>query len=134
MSQAVTDTHALYWHLSGDPRLSANAQQFFAQADVGMRRVLVPSIVLVEMIYLAERNRLDIRQVERVFALLDTVGGSYSLVPLDRGTVEALRVVPGSAIPDMPDRIIVATAHQLGLPLITKDGKITSSHIVPIIW
>ena len=29
MSRYVTDTHALHWHLVGNPKLSATAQQIF---------------------------------------------------------------------------------------------------------
>ena len=32
------------------------------------------------------------------------------------------------------DRIIVATAVELGLPLITKDGAITESNLVGVYW
>ena len=36
-------------------------------------------------------------------------------------------------VPDMPDRIIAATALHLGVPLISRDGKIKAS-AVPTIW
>ncbi len=54
MSQYVTDTHSLLWHLSSDPRLSPAARQVFANADAGLHQAPVPSVVLVEAIYLAE--------------------------------------------------------------------------------
>jgi len=134
MSRYVTDTHSLYWHLTNDPRLSAVARQVFQEADVALHQILVPSIVLIEMVYLVEKGRLDAALVEQVFALLDTVTSSYAVTPLDQGTARALRDIPRSAVPDMPDRIIVATAHQLGLPLITRDAKIHSAGVVPVIW
>jgi PIN domain nuclease of toxin-antitoxin system len=59
---------------------------------------------------------------------------SYDVAPLDKGTVEALKQVPRTAVPDMPDRIIAATAYQLGLPLITRDSKIKESKIMQVIW
>jgi len=34
MSQYVTDTHPLLWHISGDPRLSAVARIVFAARHV----------------------------------------------------------------------------------------------------
>jgi predicted nucleic acid-binding protein len=34
----------------------------------------------------------------------------------------------------MPDRIIAATALQLGLPLITRDEAIRRSGVVPVVW
>jgi predicted nucleic acid-binding protein len=40
--------------------------------------------------------------------------------------------VPRGQIPDMPDRIIAATALHLGVPLISRDAKIKASHITTI--
>jgi len=41
--------------------------------------------------------------------------------------------IPRDSIPDMPDRIIAATAKHLGLSLISRDSKITASGI-NVIW
>ena len=134
MSQYVTDTHALYWHFTNDPRLSPAARQVFHEADAGMHQILIPGIVLVEMVYLIEKGRLDAVLVDQVFASLDIVGGSYAVALLDQRTARSLRDIPRSAVPDMPDRIITATAHQLGLPLITKDAAIHKASMVSVIW
>jgi len=45
-----------------------------------------------------------------------------------------MRDIPRSAIPDMPDRIIAATARQLGRPLITRDTDIHNARVVSVIW
>jgi PIN domain nuclease of toxin-antitoxin system len=134
MSRYVTDTHALYWHLTNDPRLSPVARQVFREADAGLHQILVPGIVLIEMVYLVEKGRLDADLVEQAFILLDTIGGSYAVASLNQDTARAMRDVPHSAIPDMPDRVIVAVAHQLKLPLITRDAKIHDAGVVPLIW
>ena len=134
MSRYVTDTHALYWHLASAPRLSRSAQRLFRQADAGLHQILVPGIVLIEMVYLVEKGRLDRILVDRAFTLLNTVAGSYSVAPLDQNTARAMSDVPRSAVPDMPDRIIVATAYQLGLPLITRDRAIRRASIVSVVW
>lgn len=106
----------------------------FQDADAGQHRVHVPGIALIEMVYLVEKGRLDAALVARALGLLDTPGGSYIVSPLDLGTARALATIPRSDVPDMPDRIIVATARQLGLPLITRDGAIRRSRVVPVIW
>jgi predicted nucleic acid-binding protein len=54
-------------------------------------------------------------------------------VPLDYDVAEAMQRVDRAQVPDMPDRIIAATALALGVPLITSDGKIRQS-TVPTIW
>ena len=64
---------------------------------------------------------------------LSTGNSGLVLANLTSGVVDALATIPRNIVPDMPDRIIVATAKHLGLPLISKDNKIVSSGI-SIIW
>ena len=134
MSQYVTDTHALCWHLTEDPKLSAMAKKIFQDADSGVHQILIPSIVLIEMVYLAEKGRISDSSLNQVLELIDIIGGSYDEVPLNKDTVKALQNVPRADVPDMPDRIITATAYQLDLPLITKDEKIRNSRVVSVVW
>lgn len=134
LSEFVTDTHALYWHMGDDPRLSDAARRLFDAADQGLHRILVPSIVLVEIVYLLERRRLSSAVVERIFGLFGVDADNYLMGNLDYATARAVQVIPRSDVPDMPDRIIVATAWQLGLPLISRDEAIRRAAVVPIVW
>jgi len=134
MSRYVSDTHALHWHLVSNKKLSSTAQGIFQSADAGGAQIIVPGIVLIEFVYLEEKGRLDGAQVNRLFVLLDTPGGSYTVAPLDAPSAQALRRVPRTLVPEMPDRIITATALHLGLPLITRDRMIQQAALVPTIW
>lgn len=89
MSQYVADTHAFYWHLTGDSNLSAAARDIFQETDAGLHQIFIPGIVLIEMAYLVERGRLDATHVNRALDLLDTIGGSYVVAPLDQATARA---------------------------------------------
>ena len=53
--------------------------------------------------------------------------------PLDRAVADALKLVKRSEVPDLPDRIIAATAVALGVPLVSRDAKIRASQ-VQTIW
>jgi predicted nucleic acid-binding protein len=55
------------------------------------------------------------------------------LVPLDEAVARAVGQIPRDKVPDMPDRIIAATALHLNLPLITRDRQIQTAKI-PTIW
>lgn len=134
MSQYVTDTHALLWHLTHDPNLSAAARAIFLATDAGQVDIFIPSIVLVEVVYLSERQRVPTEMVERIAALPNLPGSHYHAVALDTAVVQALRHIPREIVPDMPDRIIAATAMLLGLPLLTRDGRISSLNIVTSLW
>jgi len=129
----VTDTHALLWHLSNDPQLSPNARAIFLRADAGENEIFVPSIVVVEVIYLTEKKRVPAATVDRILDLLDAPMTRYHVVPLDMDTVRALRTIDREAVPDMPNRVIVATALQLGMPLITRDADIAAADIVSVV-
>ena len=49
--------------------------------------------------------------------------------PLTTGIVEAMRQVPRADVPDMPDRIVAATAVYFGAPVISRDGRIRASNL-----
>ncbi len=53
-------------------------------------------------------------------------------IPFEQGIAQALRKVERTQIPELPDRIIAATALHLGLPLISRDYKIQLSEIATI--
>ena len=123
MSQYVTDTHALIWHLVNDRRLSSRARQVF-----------IPSIVMVEAVYLAERQRIDPKALDQLFALSEASPANYQVVPLNLEVIQALRATDRTLVPELPDRIIVATAMMRGLQLVTRDSAIATAGIVAILW
>ena len=48
--------------------------------------------------------------------------------------IRAMQSMSRQLIPDMPDRIIAATALELSLLLITKDRKITEANLIEVLW
>ncbi len=135
MTDFVTDTHPLIWHLTGEKRLSPIARKLFLEADAGLNRIYVPAIVLIEMVYLVEKGVLPKLMLEHLLSLLDTLNGSYQPLANDTSVARTmLQKVPWSAVPELADRIITATAIALDLPLITKDQRIIDAQVVRIIW
>ncbi len=132
MSAVVADTHTVIWYLLSRENLSANATVALEQATNTGNPIYVASISVVEVIYLVERRRLPDIALERLTRALFEVD-TVVIVPLDLGVAQAIREIPRDVIPDMPDRIIAATALYLNLPLVTCDSKIRSSAI-DTIW
>lgn len=57
---------------------------------------------------------------------------NYELLPLLPDLVRGSRTL--TAIPDIFDRLIVAEARRLGLPLISRDPIIRASGLVNLVW
>jgi PIN domain nuclease of toxin-antitoxin system len=133
MPGVVVDTHTVVWFLSRDPQLSTKARDLLRSATAAGEIIHVPSICLVELTYVIEKRRLPAAARERLVDALDDPSNSCSLVPLDRLVADALERVPRSEVPDLPDRIIAATAIALQAPLISRDGRIRASR-VQTIW
>jgi PIN domain nuclease of toxin-antitoxin system len=132
MADAVTDTHALIWYLENDPRLGTMANEAFAACDRGEIAIYVPTICIVEITYLQEKGRIPIDLKIRFDTALQTEKSGLRIADLTLEVAIALARVARTEVPDLPDRIIAATALHLAMPLISKDRKIKHSSIVTI--
>ncbi|MFN6572590.1 twitching motility protein PilT [Nostoc minutum NIES-26] len=133
MSDLVDDTHALIWYLEDSPRLSPAANQAFEQCDRGEIIIYIPTICLVEIVYLQEKGRISADMKLQLDTALIAGTSGLILSNLTDEIVAALATIPRDSVPDMPDRIIAATAKHLGLPLISRDSKMPLSG-VNVIW
>lgn len=133
MTDVVTDTHALIWYLEDSPRLSASASQVFDHCDCGELVIYIPTICLVEIVYLQEKGRISNNLKAQLEESLSSGTSGLVLFDLTIGVVEALAKIPRKAVPDLPDRVIAATAFHLQLPLISCDHRMPLTGI-PLIW
>lgn len=133
MPSVVADTHALVWYASDRSRLSAPAAQRMDEAVAAGLAVVVSAITLVELVYLAEKGRLPHEALVRLDGLLDDPHSPVAVAPVDRGVARVVERIARSQVPDMPDRIIAATALHLGLPLVSRDRRIQASGI-DVVW
>jgi len=129
----VTDTQCILWHLTDDRRLPRVARAAFQAADEGRVQILVPSIALVEAIFLLQRQRVSQTTVSKLMALTEEPDASIRVVPLDMAVVRVVGDFGPAAIPEMPDRIIAATARALDVPLLTTDPAIAESKLVKVL-
>ena len=133
MPSVAVDTHAIVWYLANDVRLSSRAADAMDLATAAGDAIHVPSICLVELTYLVEKGRLPRIARERLIEALDDPDAACTLAPLDRAVADALESIDRAKVPDLPDRVVTATAIALQVPLISRDGKIQTSR-VQIIW
>ena len=133
MAALVIDTHAAVWYLLNSSRLSSTAQRAMDDAADAGDPVYLSAISLVEIVYLVEKDRLPAVVIERLTAALADPEAGFTIAPLDVEVAWAVHRITRDTVPDMPDRIIAATALSLGLPLATRDSAISKAGI-PTIW
>lgn len=129
---AVTDTHALIFHAAGGGRLGRKAAAHYAACERREALVYVPAAVVWETALLARAGRVNLRRSVRAFFDDLFINPAYLPHDLTAGQVvdaEEIRVNR-----DPFDALICAAAHDLELPLITRDGDIRSSGLVRVIW
>jgi PIN domain nuclease of toxin-antitoxin system len=128
MNEYVTDTQALVKFMQNKLVVNKEYHQIYENAEVGKDIIIIPAIVLMEIMYLCEKNRIPV-SVFDIEQLLDSK--NYRLEPL---TLEILKVATSiDDIPELHDRLIAATAVYLDLPIITNDEVILNSkHIKTI--
>ncbi|MCY7377128.1 MAG: type II toxin-antitoxin system VapC family toxin [Pyrinomonadaceae bacterium] len=134
MSDLITDTHAAIWYFSMSPEMSALARQTINNAVGSGNVIILPTISIVEIVYLIEKNRLLPQTLARLMQELSLSNSSFVTQDLTAGIARALQQIPRSIVPDMPDRIVSATSLHLNLPLITKDGSIRKLTNIQTIW
>lgn len=134
MNEYVADAHAVVWHLFARERLGKSAMAVFDVAEAGNAKIFIPAAALAEVIMTVEKRRIPgitMPQFE-IDYLLMRQSASYEFLPLFPDDVFDSRTL--TVIPDIFDRLIVAEALRLSLPLITRDTIIQASGIVPVVW
>ena len=134
MTSILVDTHTIIWYLQQSDKLSLKAKARLDQTTVQGKFIYISAISLVEIIYLVEKYRISNTALEKINNALSDPEFALSLIPLDLLISKTLAQIPREIVPDMPDRIIAATALACKLPLITRDSKIQALKNIQIIW
>lgn len=125
----VVDTMALVLRLE-NRRMPERSRQLFKSAEDGDLQLVIPAMVLAEIGYLSERNRID-TTLDMVNDYIDRFP-KIEVYPLNFEIIKSCFQI--NDIPELHDRLIAATAYYLRCELITNDPKIESSRSVQTIW
>lgn len=125
----VLDTHALVWYLSDSPKLSSKARSRIENAEHSAEGMFASAISLVEIVYLGELNRIPPEAVSQLFDVLKDSTGSIVVAPLDSAIATTVQRISRQDVPEMPDRIIAATAVHLSAELVTRDRRLQAAGI-----
>lgn len=126
----VVDAHPLIWHFTNDKKLGINARAALEQIDIGRAGGLVPTIVLAEILYASERGRISVTLQDVLRELRRR--RNYRIVSIGEAI---LRQVPTiKDVPELHDRMIVATAVRQKAVVITRDEDIANPGAVKTVW
>jgi PIN domain nuclease of toxin-antitoxin system len=133
--RVVADTHALVWYLLDDPdrRLSPAALTALERAE-STDGIAVSVASVVDLWYVIRtRGTFTDDQLDQVVGLLCDPDSTLEAEPITLDVAAAFRQIPRDALGDPWDRFITATAMALGLPLVTRDRRITELRLVEVI-
>ena len=127
----VLDTHAWLWWLVAPERLSDKAAQLIDEAS----EILIPTIACFEVATLETRGRIRLARPLRDWITQALAHPRVASVPLSEGIAVTAATLDREQFPGDPaDRIIYATARQMGATLISADRAIRAFDGVRVAW
>jgi len=127
--QYLLDTNAIIRHFTQISKLGKKAKEIITQAESDQHQLFVSIISLMEIMYLAEKNRIPITLDEMVKHLNSKK--CYSIVEFN---LEILREAEMIDFYELHDRIILATAKTLGTPVLSSDQRFSEVKDIQVIW
>ncbi|AIL13924.1 hypothetical protein IM40_11375 (plasmid) [Candidatus Paracaedimonas acanthamoebae] len=119
----ILDTHAFLWLMSGEKELSSEARNVI-EACLIDGAIAISAISLWEVSMLHAKGRILLNQPCLAWIKRSLEAPGITLYPLTPEVTVESASLPGNFHGDPADRIIVATARVLGIPLLTRDQKI----------
>jgi PIN domain nuclease of toxin-antitoxin system len=133
MIAAIADTHATIWYLYADPRLGKSASATIDEALAAGNHIGISAITVAEIIYLVEKGRISKSAFDDLISATADPTSVLRHVSFDRAVAIKMIEVPRELVPDLPDRVISATAILYGVPVLSRDNRIRMSG-VRTIW
>jgi PIN domain nuclease of toxin-antitoxin system len=121
MNGFLLDTHAWFWIQTGDS--SKVSTGFFPEVERWQKRgiVYISGISVLELARLSADGTLDLGSSIDKFVLDATRDGGFQILSLTTQVLIESTRLPGQIHRDPSDRMLVATAREHGLTLVTRD-------------
>ncbi|HLP48133.1 MAG TPA: type II toxin-antitoxin system VapC family toxin [Candidatus Kapabacteria bacterium] len=125
----LLDTVTLVRYLSKSGKLSEKVKKIFSEGDNGRCKFFISTISFMEILYLSERNKIPVSLEEVVEKIrLSTI---YEVIDLSTEIVIEAKSVD---FYEMHDRLILATAKYLNVPVISSDSKFKNVEGINVVW
>lgn len=127
--QYLVDTVAMVRHFTGIGRIGNVASRIFDTIEDSEDSLVISIISLVEIMYLAEKNRIEIS----LSVTLDRIESSSKYYIADLSP-DILRVAETIQFYELHDRLILATAKWLEIKVISSDKNFKQVGGIDTIW
>ncbi len=120
----LLDTHVWWWFATGNARLEKSPALREIQEAQNSNKIFISVISVWEIGMLESKGRLQLNQGVQSWIQMALTSPGVRLKELTASiAIESTRL-PGVFHPDPADRILVATARELKVPIITADAEI----------
>jgi PIN domain nuclease of toxin-antitoxin system len=127
----LLDTHVVIWLAFEPDKLSKRAKEAIRAARP-QGGLAIAAITLLELAWLAEKGRVE--TTLGVESFVRRCASKMTVLPITPEIAARAVGLPESYPKDPQDRLIGATALVEGIELVSHDGLIRKSGIVPVIW
>ena len=125
----LLDTVTIIRHFTDSGKIGKRAREILETKSGDQDRFMISVVSLMEILYLSEKHRISISLKETLKRLESS--SLYMVVDL---TPEILLVAETIDFAELHDRLILATAKWLDVPVISSDSKFFMVKKVEVIW
>jgi len=130
----ITDTNPLVFYAANQTKkLSKRALQIFEACEKGNNVIYISAVVLWEFSLLSKAGKIKIKG-ESFQAWCQKLLKQPTFIFLPLELKHIFQAYEYNFHSDPFDLLIVATAKNLDIPLITKDSIITDANIIDVVW
>jgi PIN domain nuclease of toxin-antitoxin system len=127
--QYLLDTVTIIRHFSGKGKIGNQAEKILEDITITEDRLFISVISLVEILYLSEKNRIDINLQETIEKIKKSE--IYSIVNLNADIVKTAETIK---FYELHDRLILSTSKWLDIPIISSDKRFKEISEIKTIW
>lgn len=124
--QYLLDTVTVVRHFSEVGKIGKKARDILNNLE---NQFIISVISLMEIMYLSEKNRIDIALTETLNRIESS--SLYSTVDL---TPEIIKIAETTIFAELHDRLILSTAKWLDAPIISSDRSFKDIEGIQVIW
>lgn len=129
----LLDTHVWIWFISNPELLSKTAIEAI-HAAIDQKGVVISSISAWEVALLVAKKRLKFTMTATEWIAKSERLPFFQFLPVDNSVAVKSVNLPQPLHKDPADRLIIATAITLAVPVVTKDEKLLNYPHVKTIW